>query len=112
MTLTRYTYKGKGIFRSLHKDFEKADMSVSDEQNLYDAEEVFDRYMEVPDICTDKIVQTRSYFTEEGLKEFRRALDTICYYADLYLEHPVKVKTIDYAGEILYKDYYQVVIPA
>ncbi len=111
ITLTRYTYEGKGIFRKLQKAFNNVDMPAPDEQELFDAEEEFERYLDVPDVCTQSI-PTKSYFTEEGLERFEYELDTICYYADLYLPHSVNKKTIDYDGKILYKDKYQVVVPA
>ena len=85
---------------------------VADEQDLFDAEEVFERDMEVPEICTDKSQNATSWFTEEGIKEFEEALDTLCYYADIYLDEPIKVECIDYQGAPLYKDCFQAVLAA
>jgi len=112
MKLTRYTVDGKGIFRALLKMFNEVNMSATDEQDLFDAVEIFERDMEVPDICHDGITKTASWFTENGVKAFAEALDTISYYAELYLHKQIKVEFIEYDGVPLYKDYYQAVLPA
>ena len=112
MVLTRFTVEGKGIFRALQKLFDKADMSVADEQDLFDAEEVFERDLEVPDIYQNGVTKSTAWFTELGMKEFEEALDTILYYADLYLEAPIKKESMEYDGDVLYKDCYQVVLAA
>lgn len=110
MILTRYTINGKGIFQALQLLFNEVDMSVADEQELFDAEEVFERDMEVPDVCTTQ--KTTSWFTENGVKEFKDALDTILYYADIYLEEKIKVEKRELEEQPLYQDYYQVVLAA
>ena len=89
----------------------KKSLPVQDEQDIWDAEERFEAEMEVPEICTDKNVQSTSWFTQEGIKWFQEALDTLVYYADIYLDSSIKIESIEYDGEPLYKDWCQVVIP-
>lgn len=110
MKLTRYTVNGVGIFRKLQLLFNEVDMEVADEVDLYAAEDVFEERMIVPDVCTDKTIQSTSWFTEKGMIEFEDAIDTILLYASLYLDASVKKEVIEYDRPYLYKDDLQVVI--
>lgn len=112
MKLIRFTVDGKGIFRVLPKMFEEADMPVQDEQELFDAEEVFERDLPIPEIFLEKGIRSTSWFTENGFNEFKDALETIAYYADLYLGEKLEKTVIEYDEETLYKDYFQVVLAA
>ena len=112
MVLTRYTIDGKGIFRTLQNMFNEVDMSVADEQELFDAQEEFERDMSVPDICTNKDVKTTCWFTEEGLAHFDYSLDTLMWATDMYLGKQIEKKCIEYTGTPLYLDEYQAVLAA
>lgn len=111
MTLTRYTFKGEGIFHTLHKAFDEVDMSYPDEQELFDAEEAFERDLEVPDIYNASAVENTAWFTEEGVAWFKDALESLCYLAEIYLGEKIQIRKIDYQGEFLYQDYNQAIIP-
>ncbi len=112
MVLIRYTFNGEGIFRAMQL-FDKADMTVADEQDLYDAERPFEEYMSVPDVCTI-MGDTKSYFTEKGEKFFLDSLETISFYFENYFGDLGKVEkeVIRHSGEVLYQDCYQVVLPS
>ena len=112
MIISRYTCDGLGIFRNLMLQFNKADMSAMDEQELYDAMDEFERYMPVPDVCVDKNVETTSWFTEYGEKVFREALETLSFYVERCFGEEIKVERRELPDDYLYKDEYQVVLTA
>lgn len=110
MKLTRYTCKGIDIFRKLN-DFRSINISEEEEDELCDAENEFDKYLSIPDICRSKAIKTVSYFTEAGLARFKEDIDTILYYLDIYIG-PINKETTENTGNILYQDEYQVVLSA
>ncbi len=110
MLLTRYTCDGMGMFHAIGTLVVNKDMSVADEQDVFDAEEYFSIHLEVPDIFPTS-GKTKSYFTEEGLRAFEEQIDTITYYLDMYLA-PISVEKKEYDGVVLYEDPYQVVLAA
>lgn len=113
MTLTRFEFCGTGIFHCLKMFDIECDMLVADEQDLFDAVEIFERDMPVPDICTSNM-KTKSYFKDFGLERFGEEIDTMLFYFREYL-YPfgaVNTEVIEYVGDILYQDDYQVVVAA
>ena len=108
--LTRYTCNGIGIFKRLN-DFRSIDIPEEEEDELRDAENEFDNYLNIPDICWSKEIKTVSYFTEAGLERFSEDIDTILYDLDIYIG-PINKETTENTGNILYQDEYQVVLSA
>ena len=108
MTGIRYTYENTGIFRAMRK-LDDAILSSTEEQELYDAENIFDRELDVPDVCT-LTGMTECYFTPKGSDHFKEELSVFSYYLRQYLGGRVQIITEDVPDSfIIYKDDYQFV---
>ena len=113
MLLTRYTCGGIGIFKgpcaSLVNLVSDYGGTAEEENEVVDAYNEFERYMRVPNVVSSTRIDTISWFTEEGIEKFKDCLETIIFYANIYLDCPVVIEHRELDEKPLYKDEYQVI---